>query len=131
ELGQPLHAFDADKLAGGRIIVRKAQDGETLTTLDDKLRKLNVEDLLIADGEKGATLAGVFGGADSGVSESTTAIFLESACFDPVTIRRTARRHGLNTDASFRYERGVDPEITVYALKRAALLLQEVAGARI
>ena len=131
ELGQPLHAFDADKLAGGRIVVRKARDGETLTTLDDKLRKLNVEDLLIADGEKGATLAGVFGGADSGVSESTTAIFLESACFDPVTIRRTARRHGLNTDASFRYERGVDPEITVYALKRAALLLQEVAGARI
>lgn len=131
ELGQPLHAFDADKLAGGRIVVRKAGAGEALTTLDGKVRKLHAEDLLIADGEKASTLAGVFGGADSGVSEGTTAIFLESACFDPVTIRRTARRHGLNTDASFRYERGVDPEITVLALKRAALLLKEVAGARI
>jgi phenylalanyl-tRNA synthetase beta chain len=131
ELGQPLHAFDADKLKGGKIVVRKAKAGEYLTTLDDKERKLDAEDLLIADAENGACLAGVFGGAGSGVSESTTAIFLESACFDAVTIRRTARRHGLNTDASFRFERGVDPEITVYALKRAALLLKEVAGAKI
>lgn len=131
ELGQPLHAFDADKLKGGKIIVRKAIAGEHLTTLDDKDRKLNTEDLLIADAEQGATLAGVFGGSNSGVSAGTTSIFLESACFDAVTIRRTARRHGLNTDASFRFERGVDPEITVYALKRAALLLKEVAGAKI
>ena len=131
ELGQPLHAFDADKLQGGKIIVRKAHAGEHLITLDGKDRTLDTEDLLIADAEKGATLAGVFGGADSGVSNVTTALFLESACFDPVTIRRTARRQGLNTDASFRYERGVDPEITVYALKRAALLLKEVAGAKV
>lgn len=131
ELGQPLHAFDADKLSGGRIIVRFARQGETLTTLDDKERKLDPEDLLIADAERGACLAGVFGGLGSGVSTGTTSIFLESACFDPVTIRRTARRHGLNTDASFRFERGVDPDITVFALKRAALLLKEVAGAHI
>lgn len=131
ELGQPLHAFDADKLKGGKIIVRKAKAGEHLTTLDDKDRTLDTEDLLIGDAENGACLAGVFGGADSGVSAGTTTIFLESACFNPVTIRRTARRHGLNTDASFRFERGVDPEITVYALKRAALLLKEVAGAKV
>ncbi|MBS1938476.1 MAG: phenylalanine--tRNA ligase subunit beta [Bacteroidetes bacterium] len=131
ELGQPLHAFDADKLNGGRIVVRKANAGEHLVTLDEKDRTLSTEDLLIADAEKGACLAGVYGGNHSGVSDGTTAIFLESACFDAVTIRRTARRHGLNTDASFRFERGVDPEVTVYALKRAALLLKEVAGARI
>lgn len=129
ELGQPLHAFDADKLAGKRIIVRMASEGEAFTTLDGKVRKLSATDLVIADGEKPACIAGVFGGLNSGVSESTTSIFLESACFDAITLRRTARRHGLNTDASFRFERGVDPEITVYALKRAALLLQEVAGA--
>ncbi len=131
ELGQPLHAFDADKLKGGRITVRKAVPGERLVTLDGKDRTLSTEDLVIADEERAACIAGVFGGADSGVSESTSSIFLESACFDAVTIRRTARRHGLNTDASFRFERGVDPEITVHALKRAALLLKEVAGARI
>ncbi|MBS1944396.1 MAG: phenylalanine--tRNA ligase subunit beta, partial [Bacteroidetes bacterium] len=131
ELGQPLHAFDADKLNGGRIVVRKANAGEHLVTLDEKDRTLSTEDLLIADAEKGACLAGVYGGNHSGVSDGTTAIFLESACFDAVTIRRTARRHGLNTDASFRFERGVDPEVTVFALKRAALLLKEVAGARI
>ncbi len=131
ELGQPLHAFDADKLGGGKIIVRKARAGEHLVTLDQKDLALSTEDLLIADAEQGACLAGVYGGAHSGVSENTKAIFLESACFDAVTIRRTARRHGLNTDASFRFERGVDPEITVHALKRAAMLLKEVAGARI
>ncbi len=129
ELGQPLHAFDADKLAGKRIMVRMAAEGEPFTTLDGKERKLSANDLVIADGEKPACIAGVFGGLNSGVSESTTSIFLESACFDATTLRRTARRHGLNTDASFRFERGVDPEITVYALKRASLLLQEVADA--
>ncbi|MBS1940035.1 MAG: phenylalanine--tRNA ligase subunit beta [Bacteroidetes bacterium] len=131
ELGQPLHAFDADKLKGARIVVRKAHAAEHLTTLDGKDRALNPEDLVIADAETAACIAGVFGGAHSGVADGTTSIFLESACFDPVAIRRTARRHGLNTDASFRFERGVDPEITVYALKRAALLLKEVSGARI
>ena len=129
ELGQPLHAFDADKLAGGRIIVRTAVEGELFTTLDGKERELSASDLVIADGEKPACIAGVFGGLNSGVSERTTSIFLESACFDATTLRRTARRQGLNTDASFRFERGVDPEITVYALKRAALLLQEIARA--
>ncbi len=129
ELGQPLHAFDAEKLTGGRIVVRMATEGEPFTTLDGKERKLSASDLVIADGEKPACIAGVSGGLNSGVSEATTSIFLESACFEATTLRRTARRHGLNTDASFRFERGVDPEITVYALKRAALLLQEVAGA--
>jgi phenylalanyl-tRNA synthetase beta chain len=131
ELGQPLHAFDADKLSGGSIVVRMAAAGERFITLDGKERTLDAADLVIADAEKPACIAGVFGGAHSGVCEATTAVFLESACFDPSTIRRTARRHGLSTDASFRFERGVDPEVTMYALKRAALLLKEVAGARI
>lgn len=131
ELAQPLHAFDADRLAGRRIVVRMAKQDEPFTTLDEKERKLDAGDLVIADAEKPACIAGVFGGLHSGVSESTTTVFLESAWFDPAHIRRTARRHGLNTDASFRFERGVDPELTVYALKRAALLLKEVAGARI
>jgi phenylalanyl-tRNA synthetase beta chain len=131
ELGQPLHAFDADKLAGRRIVVRDASAGEPFVTLDGIERKLDTADLVIADGEVSACIAGVFGGLHSGVTEATTTVFLESACFNPARIRRTARRHGLQTDASFRFERGVDPEITVYALKRAALLLREVAGARI
>jgi len=131
ELGQPLHAFDADRLAGQRIVVRKAAPGEAFTTLDGKERKLDAEDLVIADAEKPACIAGVFGGLTSGVGDATTTVFLESACFDPAHVRRTARRHGLNTDASFRFERGADPEITEYALRRAALLLKEVAGARI
>lgn len=131
EIGQPLHAFDADKLAGGRIVVRMAHQNEPFKTLDGRDRVLDPQDLVIADGEAPACIAGVFGGAHSGVSEATSTVFLESACFDPGTIRRTARRHQLNTDASFRFERGVDPEITVYALKRAVLLLQEVAGATI
>ena len=131
ELAQPLHAFDADTLAGGRVVVRMAAPGEAFTTLDGKERKLDATDLVIADTDEPACIAGVFGGANSGVSERTTTVFLESAYFDPGTVRRTARRHALNTDASFRFERGVDPEITVYALKRAALLLKEVAGARI
>ncbi len=131
ELGQPLHAFDADKLKGGKIVVRLATENEAFTTLDEKERKLSEQDLVIADEVAPACIAGVFGGATSGVTGSTTSIFLESAYFEPTTIRRTARRHGLSTDASFRFERGVDPEITVYALKRAALLLKEVAGASI
>lgn len=131
ELGQPLHAFDAAKLAGGRIVVRRATADEPFTTLDGKERKLDAADLVIADAERPACIAGVFGGAESGVSDTTTTVFLESACFDPFSVRRTARRHGLNTDASFRFERGVDPDRTVYALQRAALLLQEVAGARV
>ena len=129
ELGQPLHAFDADKLAGRRIVVRMASEGELFATLDGKERKLSTADLVIADAEKPVCLAGVFGGSYSGVSETTMNVFLESACFDATTVRRTARRFGLNTDASFRFERGVDPEITVYALKRAALLLKEIVGA--
>lgn len=131
ELGQPLHAFDADRLTGQRIVVRKAAPGEAFTTLDGKERKLDAEDLVIADAENPACIAGVFGGLTSGVSDATTTVFLESACFDPTHVRRTARRHGLNTDASFRFERGADPEITEYALRRAALLLKEVAGARV
>ncbi len=131
ELGQPLHAFDADRLAGNSIVVRKAASAEPFRTLDGKDRKLNGADLVIADGEKSACIAGVFGGENSGVTDLTTRVFLESALFQPASIRATARRHGLNTDASFRFERGVDPEITVYALKRAALLLKEIAGARI
>lgn len=131
ELAQPLHAFDAATLRGQRVVVRMAQAGESFTTLDGKERNLDAQDLVIADGERPACIAGVFGGAESGVTEGTTTVFLESACFESGTIRRTARRHGLNTDASFRFERGVDPRQTVYALKRAALLLKEVAGARI
>ncbi|MFZ1333409.1 MAG: phenylalanine--tRNA ligase subunit beta, partial [Flavobacteriales bacterium] len=131
ELGQPLHAFDAEKLKDGKIIVRRATENEAFTTLDEKVRKLNEQDLVIADGSSPACIAGVFGGALSGVTDITRSIFLESAYFEPTTIRRTARRHGLSTDASFRFERGVDPEITVYALKRAALLLKEVAGASV
>ena len=131
ELAQPLHAFDADRLKGRRILVRMAEPNEVFTTLDGKERKLDAQDLVIADGERPACIAGVFGGLESGVSEQTSTVFLESACFEPGTIRRTARRHGLNTDASFRFERGVDPKMTVYALKRAALLLKEVASARI
>lgn len=130
ELGQPMHAFDADKLAGRRIVVRMAKEGELFATLDEKELKLSANDLVIADAEKPACIAGVFGGLHSGVTTATTTVFLESACFDATTIRRTARRHGLNTDASFRFERGVDPERTVYALKRAALLLQEIMEAR-
>ena len=131
ELGQPLHAFDADQLAGKRIVVRKATAAEPFTTLDGKERKLDIDDLVIADAAKPACIAGVFGGLHSGVNANTRIVFLESAYFDPAHIRRTARRHALSTDASFRFERGVDHEITIYALKRAALLLKEVAGARI
>lgn len=131
ELGQPLHAFDADAIKGGKVIVRNAKEGETFTTLDGVERKLSSEDLMIADAGFSMCIAGVFGGAASGVKESTKNIFLESAYFNPVSVRKTSKRHGLKTDASFRFERGTDPEITVTALKRAALLISELAGGKI
>lgn len=128
ELGQPLHAFDADEIQGDQIIVRNAREGELFITLDEVERKLSSEDLVICDQEKPLCLAGVFGGISSGVSQKTTRVFLESAYFNAVSVRKTSKRHGLKTDASFRFERGTDPDITVYALKRAALLIQALAG---
>ncbi|MCA0154262.1 phenylalanine--tRNA ligase subunit beta [Winogradskyella vincentii] len=131
ELGQPLHAFDAQKISGNKVVVKTCKAGTKFTTLDEVVRELHSDDLMICDGEKPMCIAGVFGGIDSGVSENTRDIFLESAYFNPVSIRKTAKRHGLNTDASFRFERGIDPNITEYALKRAALLICEVAGGEI
>jgi len=130
ELGQPLHAFDASKISG-KIIVKTLPSGTKFTTLDDVERTLHEEDLMICDEKGPLCIAGVFGGKSSGVSETTTSIFLESAYFNPVSIRKSAKRHQLNTDASFRFERGIDPTITEYALKRTALLIQEVAGGEI
>lgn len=131
ELGQPLHAFDLDKVQDRTILVKRLPEGTTFTTLDGAERTLSAEDLMICDSQKPMCIAGVFGGQYSGVSDSTTSIFLESAYFDPVSIRKTAKRHGLNTDASFRFERGIDQEQVVYALKRAALLIQEIAGGQV
>ncbi len=131
ELGQALHAFDADKIGGRHIVVRNAKEGTPFTTLDGVERKLDSRDLMICDESKEMCIAGVFGGLDTGVSDTTTNVFLESAYFNPVSIRKTARRHGLSTDASFRYERGCDPNFTMYVLKRAALLIQEVAGGEV
>jgi phenylalanyl-tRNA synthetase beta chain len=131
ELGQPLHAFDATKVTGNKVIVKTLPKGTKFTTLDGVVRELHEEDLMICNAEKPMCIAGVFGGIDSGVTESTTNIFLESAYFNPVSIRKTAKRHALNTDASFRFERGIDPNITEYALKRAALLIEEIAGGKI
>lgn len=128
ELGQPLHAFDLNKISDNRIEVKTCEAGTKFKTLDGIERTLHADDLMICDGEKPMCIAGVFGGEYSGVNDNTTAIFLESAYFNPVSVRKTAKRHGLNTDASFRFERGIDPNITEYALKRAALLIQEVAG---
>ncbi|WP_222984345.1 phenylalanine--tRNA ligase subunit beta [Flagellimonas meishanensis] len=128
ELGQPLHAFDAMKIKGGKIQVKTLPKGTKFRTLDDVERELHEEDLMICDSEKPMCIAGVFGGIHSGVTMDTTSIFLESAYFDPISIRKTAKRHGLNTDASFRFERGIDINITEYALKRAALLIREIAG---
>ncbi len=128
ETGQPLHAFDADKIVGGKVLVKTVADQSSFVTLDDKERKLSLNDLMICNTQEPMCIAGVFGGAKSGVTNSTKNIFLESAYFNPVSVRKTAKYHGLNTDASFRYERGADPNITVYALKRAILLMQEVAG---
>lgn len=130
ELGQPLHAFDAAKV-NGKIIVKTLEAGTKFVTLDDVERTLHQEDLMICDEKGPLCMAGVFGGKNSGVTETTKDIFLESAYFNPVVIRKTAKRHGLSTDASFRFERGIDPTITDYALKRAALLIQEVAGGEI
>ena len=128
ELGQPLHTFDAAKISGGKVIVRRAAEGETIRTLDGVERKLLARDMVIANADGPMCIAGVFGGEDSGVTESTTDVFIESAYFDPASIRRTSKSQGLQTDASFRYERGADPDVTIYALKRAALLVLELAG---
>jgi phenylalanyl-tRNA synthetase beta chain len=128
ELGQPLHAFDADAITGSKVIVKNCEEGTLFKTLDDVERKLSADDLMICNAEEPMCIAGVFGGAASGVKPATKSIFLESAYFNPVSVRKTAKRHGLKTDASFRFERGTDPDMTVFALKRAALLIKEVAG---
>ena len=131
ELGQPLHAFDLAKIVGKQVNVKTVAAGTKFTTLDGIERELHQEDLMICDAEKPMCIAGVFGGENSGVTEGTTSIFLESAFFDPVSVRKTAKRHGLNTDASFRFERGIDPNLTEYALIRAVLLIQECAGGEV
>ena len=131
ECGQALHAFDADKIKGNEIHVRMARQSEKFTTLDGMEREMDARDLMIANADEAMCIAGVFGGLNSGVTESTKNVFLESAYFEPVTIRKTSRRHQLQTDASFRYERGCDPNNTLYVLKRAALLIQEVAGGQV
>jgi len=130
-MGQPLHCFDLNKIKGGEIVVRTCPTGTRFTTLDGVERELNEADLMICDAEKPMCIAGVFGGLDSGVTEDTTDIFLESACFNPTRVRKTARRHGLSTDASFRYERGCDINATIYCLKLAALMVKELAGGEI
>jgi phenylalanyl-tRNA synthetase beta chain len=131
ETGQPLHAFDADKIIGGKIIVRTLSDNTPFTTLDNEERKLSKNDLMICNAEAPMCMAGVFGGLYSGVTNETTNIFIESAYFNPGTVRKTARLHGLNTDSSFRFERGADINMTEYALKRAALLIKQIAGGNI
>ena len=131
EMGQALHSFDADKIKGNKVIVKNATEGQKFITLDGVERTLSAADLMICNAEEPMCIAGVFGGQESGISETTTNVFLESAYFDPVSIRKTARRHQLSTDASFRYERGCDPNNTLYVLKRCALLIQEVAGGEI
>lgn len=130
-IGQPLHCFDLAKIKGDRIVVRTVEEGTGFVTLDGVERKLSGADLMICNAEEPMCIAGVFGGLDSGVTESTTDVFIESACFNPTSVRKTARRHGLNTDSSFRFERGVDPNGTLYALKVAALLVKELAGGEI
>ncbi|MBN7811312.1 phenylalanine--tRNA ligase subunit beta [Algoriphagus sp. H41] len=131
DLGQPLHAFDADKIADGKVIVGKLPKGTSFVTLDGKERKLTGDELMINDAQGGMCIAGVFGGEHSGVSDATTSIFLESAYFSPDVIRKGSQVHGLKTDASFRFERGTDPNMPVYALKKAVALLQEIAGAKV
>ena len=131
ELGQPLHTFDAAKIGGGKVVVRRAHPGEHLLTLDGVDRELNDFDMVIADAEKAMCIAGVFGGADSGVTEETVDVFIEGAYFDPVSIRKTSKAHTLQTDASFRYERGCDPDIAAFAGMRAAKLILELAGGHI
>ncbi|WP_299756578.1 phenylalanine--tRNA ligase subunit beta [uncultured Pontibacter sp.] len=131
ELGQPLHAFDTDKITGDKIVVKNATAGTTFKTLDGVERKLNPTDLMICNAEEPMAIGGVFGGEESGVTDETTSIFIESAYFSPGSIRRTGTAHGLKTDASFRFERGTDPNMVLTALKRAALLVQEVAGGEV
>lgn len=130
-IGQPLHCFDLGKVSGEKIVVRTCAEGTKFTTLDGEERTLSDKDLMICDAEKPMCIAGVFGGLDSGVTESTTDVFIESAYFNPTRIRRTARRHGLSTDASFRYERGTDPSVCDYAARLAATLIREIAGGEI
>ncbi|CAL2064465.1 Phenylalanine--tRNA ligase beta subunit [Tenacibaculum sp. 190524A05c] len=132
ELGQPLHAFDASKIRGNKVVVKTLEEGTKFVTLDEVERELSAEDIMICDAEDNPLcIGGVFGGLKSGVTENTTTVFLESAYFNPVAIRKTAKRHGLNTDASFRFERGIDINQTKYALKRAALLIEEYAGGKL
>ena len=131
ELGQPLHAFDARKIEGGEIVVRTCAEGTPFVTLDGVERKLTDKDLMICSAERPMCIAGVFGGLDSGIGDATVDVFIESAYFNPVWVRKTAKRFGLNTDASFRFERGIDPNMQVYAAKRAALLMKELAGGKI
>ncbi len=131
ETGHPLHAFDADKIRGGKIIVQRLREGTKFTGLDEVERTLSSEDLMICDEQEGLCIAGVLGGAGSMVSRETKNLFIESAWFDPAGTRNTVRRHGLTTDASFRFERGADPNITIYALKRAAMLIRKMAGGKI
>lgn len=131
ETGHPMHAFDAAHIRGNEVVVRTMPEGTKFVTLDEQERTLNASDLMICNTEEGMCIAGVFGGLDSGVTEKTTDLFLESAYFHPTWVRKTARRHGLNTDSSFRFERGADPNNTVYVLKRAALLIKELAGGQI
>ena len=131
ELGQPLHTFDASRIRGGKVIVRRAAQDEIIRTLDGIERKLSSSDMVIADEQGPMCIAGVFGGEFSGVSEDTVDVFVESAYFDPASVRKTAKSQTLQTDASFRYERGADPQVTLYALKRAALLILECAGGHI
>ncbi len=131
EMGQPLHAFDADRIAGKHVIIKNLPSGTLFTTLDGKQRKLNGQELMICDESEGLCMAGVFGGLESGVTQKTTSVFIESACFHPAAVRKTSRLHALFTDASFRFERGSDPELTIPALLRAAQLIEEIAGGRV
>lgn len=131
ELGQPLHTFDADKIGGGKVIVRKAAEGEKIRTLDGIERSLKASDVVIADSERAMCIAGVFGGDDSGVTENTVNVFIEGAYFDPGCIRKTSKTHGLQTDASFRYERGADPSVAAFAGRRAAKLIMETGGGHV
>lgn len=131
ELGQPLHSFDADRIKGNKVVVRTCPEGTNFVSLDGLNRKLHANDLMICDAQDPMCIGGVLGGIDSGVSDNTTNVFLEAACFNPVWIRKSSRRHAIFTDASFRFERGVDPNLQVYALKRAALLIKELAGGEI
>jgi phenylalanyl-tRNA synthetase beta chain len=131
ELGQPLHAFDCERITGNKVMINKYPSGTKFITLDNIERELSENDLMISNGSEPMCIAGVFGGVKSGVTAETTGVFIESACFDPKHIRKSSRFHGLQTDASFRFERGTDPAVTVYALKRAAMMIKEIAGGEI